>query len=45
MIKKTNGGYLLMDKAGKRMLGRHKTKKQALSQEKAIIMKKRGGGK
>lgn len=36
MIVKTNSGYAVTDKSGKRVLGRHETKKEALAQLRAI---------
>jgi|TARA_R100000458_G_scaffold58972_1_gene68267 hypothetical protein len=36
VVKKSGKGYQLRTKSGKRLLGKHKTKKSAMKQERAI---------
>jgi hypothetical protein len=45
LIKKLGNKYLVLDKSGKRILGKHDTKQAAIMQLKVIEMKsrKRGG--
>lgn len=42
MIRKEGAEWVLYTSDGKRVLGRHKTKKDALAQERAIQMRKKG---
>jgi len=41
MIRKEGGNYVLRTKDGKRVLGGHRTKKEAEAQERAIQARKR----
>ena len=41
MIKKTKSGYNLYSKSTGKLLGKHKSKKDALAQERAIQISKR----
>lgn len=42
MIRKEGSRWILYTKDGKRVLGRHRTKKEAEAQERAIQARKRG---
>lgn len=41
MIKKKGNNYIVLDKLGKKVLGKHKTKKEAMKQLQAIEISKK----
>lgn len=45
MIKKTKSGYNVTTKSGSKVLGKHKTKKEAVKQLQAIEISKKKQGK
>lgn len=45
MIKKKGSGYVVTDSTGKKVLGKHKTKKEAVKQLAAIEISKMHRGK